>query len=360
MKKYVKLTLCGLAAMAIVTGCSKKEEAAETTAAAETATVSDAEGVKITDFGKVLKLGEYKGIEVEKIDTTVTDEAIDLRIQSILKANPEYIPVTDRTAQEGDVVNIDFVGMKDGEAFEGGTSEGYRLELGSGSFIDGFEDGLIGAAVGEERSLNLTFPENYAAEDLAGQDVVFEVTVNAIEEVKDAVLDDAFVARVSEFATVDEFREDLAAAMKEENEKLAEQRIESDAYFTALNNSEYELNEDAIDQYYNDQMEYHNMMAQMYGFSLGDYASMLFGQAEADFADYVREQSENAVKEQLLIDAIAEAEHLTVEEADIEEAAKRLNLDVETLTSSYGEEQTEEYAMFFKVVRLIRDNAIVK
>lgn len=356
MKKYVKLTLCGLATMAVVTGCSKKEETAETTAAAAEAETR----AEITDFGKIVKLGDYKGVEVTRIDTTVTDEAVDLRIDSILKANPEYITVTDRAAQDGDVVDIDFVGLKDGEAFEGGTSEGYKLELGSGSFIDGFEDGLIGAEIGQELSLNLTFPENYGAADLAGQDVVFEVTVNGIEEVKEAVLDEAFVERISDFSTVEDFRADILSSMQEEQEKLAEQHIESDAYFAALNNSEYELNQDAVDQYYADQMEYHNAIAQMYGFSLADYASMLYGKDEAGFEAYVQESAENAVKEQLLIDAIAEAEQLAIEDADIEAVAERLNLDVETLKSSYGEEQTNEYAMFFKVVDLIKDNAVVK
>ena len=358
MKKYVKLTLCGLAAMAVVAGCSKKEETAETDPAAETSAAETK--AEITDYGKLVKLGEYKGVEVTKIDTTVTDEAVDLRIESILNANPEYIPVTDRAAQDGDMVDIDFVGLKDGEAFEGGTSEGYKLELGSNSFIDGFEDGLIGAEVGQELSLNLTFPEDYAAADLAGQDVVFEVTVNGIEEVKEAVLDEAFVQRMSDFNTVEEFRADILAGMQEEQEKLAEQHIESDAYFAALNNSEYELNPDAVAQYYDEQMEYHNAIAEMYGFSLSDYASTLYGQDEAGFEEYVQKSAENAVKEQLLIDAIAQAEKMVVEDADIEAVAERLNLDVETLKSSYGEEQTNEYAMFFKVVDFIKDNAVVK
>ncbi|MGN0158529.1 MAG: trigger factor [Brotaphodocola sp.] len=359
MKKYVKLTLCGLAAMAVITGCSKKEETAETTtAAAETEAAETA--AEITDFGKIVKLGDYKGVEVTKMDTTVTDDAVELRIDSILKANPEYIPVTDRPAQNGDVVDIDFVGMKDGEAFEGGTSEGYKLELGSGSFIDGFEDGLIGAEVGQELSLNLTFPENYGAAELAGQDVVFDVTVNGIDEVKDAVLDEAFVKRISDFDTVEEFRADILSTMQEEQEELAQKHIESDAYYAALNNSEYELNQYAVDQYYTNQMDYHNAIAQMYGFSLADYASAVYGKDEADFETYVREQAEDAVKEQLLIDAIVEAEQLVVEDADIEAVAEKMNLDVDTLKSSYGEDQTNEYALFFKVVDLIRDNAVVK
>ena len=175
MKKHVRLTLCCAAAVMLAAGCGKKSDTAETTTAAET---TEAE---ITDKGEVTKLGQYKGIEVTKEDTTVTDAELDQRIASILQANPEITEITDRPAQEGDTVNIDYVGMKDGVAFDGGTAEGYDLELGSGAFIDGFEDGLIGANVGEERSLNLTFPEDYGNADLAGQAVVFYVTVNKIE-----------------------------------------------------------------------------------------------------------------------------------------------------------------------------------
>ena len=174
MKKNVRLILCCAAAVLLAAGCGKKSDTTETTTAAET---TEAE---ITDKGEVTKLGEYKGMEVTKEDTTVTDEEVEERIQNILAANPEIIEITDRPAQEGDTVNIDFVGMKDGEAFQGGTEEGVDLVLGSGSFIYGFEDGLIGAYTGEERSLNLTFPEDYNPADLAEQDVVFDVTVNKI------------------------------------------------------------------------------------------------------------------------------------------------------------------------------------
>ena len=176
MKKHVRLTLCCAAAVMLAAGCGKKSDTAE-----ETTTAASETQAEITDKGEVTKLGEYKGMEVTKEDTTVTDDEVVTRIQNILAANPEIIEITDRPAQEGDTVNIDYVGMKDGVAFDGGTAEGYDLELGSGVFIDGFEDGLIGANTGEERSLNLTFPENYGNADLAGQAVVFDVTVNKIE-----------------------------------------------------------------------------------------------------------------------------------------------------------------------------------
>lgn len=354
MKKYVKLTLCGLTALTVLTGCSKKEEAAETTAQVETR-------AEITDFGKLVKLGEYKGVEVTKLDTKVTDENVDDAIESILKANPEYIAITDRAAQNGDIVNIDFVGKKDGEAFDGGSSEGYKLELGSGSFIDGFESGLIGAEVGQMLALNLTFPENYHSADLAGQDVVFEVTVNGIEEKKDAVFDDAFVQRVSEFANVDEYRADLLSKLQEEKEQVAEQQIENDAYFAALNNSEYELNQEAVDQYYDEQMEYHEAIFEMYGFgSLEDYISTVYGMEKSDFETYITESAENAVKEKLMMKGIQEAENMIVEDADIDAVAEKLGLTADTLKESYGEEKAKEYALFFKILDLIKTNAVVK
>lgn len=358
MRKYVKLTLFGLAAMALVAGCSKKEETpAETTVAAAEATESEAE---IVDKGKVTKLGTYKGIEVTKMSTEVSDEELETRIQNILAANPEHIEVTNRAAQNGDIVNIDYVGMKDGVAFEGGTAEGYNLELGSGSFIDGFEEGLIGAKTGDEVSLNLTFPEEYHSEELAGQEVVFDVTVNSIEEVKEAVLDEAFVQRMSDFTTVDEFRADTLADMETEKEEQAERQIEADAFMAAIDNSEYELNQAAVDQQYENQINYFtNMVQMMYGVTLEDYVAV-YGMTLDQFESEIRTAAESAVKEQLLVAAIAAAEGLKVEDADREALAAQYGMDVQTLMDSNGEESVDEGAMVLKVVGFIKDNAVVK
>lgn len=354
MKKYVKLTLCGLAAAMLVAGCGKKTEETETTTAAVTETT---EGV--ADKGVISKLGTYKGVEVTKMSTEVTDEELEVRIQSILDANPEYIAITDRPAQNGDVVDIDYVGMKDGEAFEGGTAQGYKLELGSKSFIDGFEDGLVGATTGQELSLNLTFPEGYGNADLAGQAVVFDVTVNGIEEVKDAVLDNNFVQRMSDFNTVDEWKADTLADMEAEKEAQAEQKIENDALTAAIGNSEFELNEAVVEEQYNNQLSYYTSMTQMYGMSLADYVSM-YGMTEEQFNEELRRSSELAIQQQLLVAAIAEKEGLQVEDADRESLAAMYNMTVEDLKTSYGEEAVEESAMMYKVVGFIKDNAVVK
>lgn len=357
MRKYLKLTLCGLAAFMLITGCSKKE--AQDTAAAETESKStESTGETELDLGKLTKLGQYKGVEVERLSTEVTDEELETRIESVLAANPEYIEV-DRAAQDGDTVDIDFVGMKDGEAFEGGTSEGYQLVLGSGSFIDGFEDGLVGARKGDELSLNLTFPEDYFSDDLAGQDVVFDVTVNSVEEQKDAVMDDAFVQRVSEFTTVDEFKADLLSTMQEEKEEQADSQLEMDAILAALESCEFEMNQDTIEDQYQYQLDYYNSIVQMYGMTLADYVSS-FGMTEEEFKNTVRENTELAMKQQLLVGAVAEAESFTVEDADREKVAEQYGMELQSLIDSSGQEYVDQSAMVFKVVDFIVDNAVVK
>lgn len=362
MRKYLKVTLCGLAALMLITGCSKKEEtAAETTAAATAAEEGDAaEGTTAApvDPGKLTKLGQYKGVEVERMSVDVTDEELDARIQTILASNPEYVEM-DRAAKEGDTVDIDFVGMKDGEAFEGGTAEGYRLELGSHSFIDGFEEGIVGAKKGDELSLNLTFPENYQNTELAGQAVVFDVTVNAVEERKEAVLDDAFVKRMSDFATVDEFKADILATMQEEKETQADDQFETDAVYAAIQNCEFDVNQDAVDEQFNNQINYYNAIVQMYGMTLEDYVSV-YGMTEEQFKEDVLKSCELAVKQQLLVDAVAEAENFQIEDADRENLAEQYGMDVQSMIDNYGEDAVDETAMVVKVVDFIKDNAVVK
>lgn len=351
MKKYVKPALCVMAALMMVTGCSKK---AEETTAAETETTAQAE----IENGRVISLGNYKGVELTKASVEVTDEELEERIQSILDANPEYVEITGRAAKEGDVVNIDFVGMKDGEAFEGGTLEGYDLELGSHTFIDGFEDGLIGAETGAELSLNLTFPEDYLNEELAGQDVVFDVTVNRIQEVKDAVLDDNFVQRMSDFTTVDEFKADTLEDMKEEKEKQAEQKLQDDALQAVLDATEFEVNQEAADAWYENQLSYYTSMIEMYGMTLESYVTM-YGMTEDQFKEELRTMAETSVKQQLLFDAIAEAENFEISDEDRQYVADQIGMNLDVMKESYGDD-LDETAMVYKVVRFITDNAVIK
>ncbi|MEG1575595.1 MAG: trigger factor, partial [Clostridium sp.] len=200
MRKILTVGICTMTAVMLLTGCSGKSKT-------ETATASDAQTETTqaeTTAGETepyvaegsIKLGDYKKIPVNVMKVEVTDEEVDAQIQRILDSNPSYMDV-DRAAKDGDTVNIDYKGLLDGKAFDGGTAEGSDLVLGSNSFIDGFESGLVGTKKGDKKDLKLTFPAEYQNTDLAGKEVVFQVTVNAVKEKTMPVLNDEFVLKVS-------------------------------------------------------------------------------------------------------------------------------------------------------------------
>ncbi len=293
------------------------------------------------------------------MSTDVSDEELEERIQSILDANPEYVAVTDRAAKDGDILDIDYEGKKDGVAFDGGTAQGYKLELGSDTFIDGFEDGLIGAKAGEKRSLNLTFPEQYDSQELAGQAVVFDVTVNGIEEKRDAVLDLNFVQRMTDFNSVDEFRADTLADLELEKMEMAEQQLGNDVFIAATDNSQFRLNEKLVEEQYENQISYLTAMAQIYGMTIEDYAAMS-DMTKEEMEKEIRNSVETSMKVQLLVKAIAEKENLQVEDADREEVARMNFTTVEELQEMYGETAVNNAAMSNKVEAFLKDNASIK
>ncbi len=362
MRKLVKPLLCGMAVMVLATGCSKKQGDGETSLAesqTETSAESSSEAETEADLGELTVLGEYKGLEITRMSTEVSDEELEERIQSILDANPEYVAVTDRAAKDGDILDIDYEGKKDGVAFDGGTAQGYKLELGSDTFIDGFEDGLIGAKAGEKRSLNLTFPEQYGSQELAGQAVVFDVTVNGIEEKRDAVLDINFVQRMTDFNTVDEFRADTLADLEMEKQELAERQLGNDVFLAAVENSQFRLNEDLVQEQYESQISYLTAMAQMYGMTIEDYASMS-DMTKEEMEKEIRNNVEISMKVQLLVQAIGEKENLQVEEADREEVARMNFTTVQELQEMYGETAVDNAAMSNKVEAFLKDNANIR
>ena len=232
MRRYVKFLVCGAAAaLVLASGCGQKQEEETTAAQEETSGREELTGH--------VELGQYKGIEIEAADRTVTDEEVQDAVQSRLEANPDLVEV-DRPAENGDTVNIDFVGLLDGVAFDGGTGENYDLELGSGSFIDGFEDGLVGAVKGQELSLELTFPDPYQNNpDLAGKDVVFDVTVNRVEEARTPELNDAFVQRISDFDTVDAWEADLRSQLEDTKAQQADTQEENELFDAVVANATF-------------------------------------------------------------------------------------------------------------------------
>ncbi len=346
MKNYVRLAAVTAAVMLALTACGGNS--------AQTETEAQTAAEEYPEMGTVTKLGNYTGVKLTAGSTVVTDEEVEETIQGILDANPEYVEV-DRAAKEGDRVNIDFVGLMDGEEFEGGSSENYYLELGSGSFIDGFEDGLIGAKAGEERSLELTFPEDYYA-DLAGKEVVFNVTVNSVEQIIPAVLDDEFVQKMSEFDTVDEFRQDIVDVLTEYKEELAETQLQRDALQAVTDTSEFDLNPDYLEQNLQYNTEYIEYMASMYGMTLEEFVNYGYGMTMEEFDDYCRDMINDQMKQSLVVDAIAEKENLQLTEEDLQYTADKLYEDLDSLKES-DPEYLEANAIAFKVADFIIEKA---
>ena len=364
MRKITRYGICGMAALMLLTGCTKSETDVTTEASSEAATETStetnteasaaAEQIPVADFGTIV-LGEYKGLEVEGVSEEVLQERIDQELNQILLDNPDYVEVTDRAAQLGDVVNIDYVGLKDGEAFEGGTAQGADLELGSNSFIEGFEEGLVGSNKGDELSLNLTFPKEYHSEELAGQDVVFEVTVNSIEEKKDAEFNDEFVLRVSDYASADEF----LAALTSYKESEAGNEDQAKVLQLAIDNAEITCNPDAVEQEYNAYYQSYENEAAGYGVSMDVFVAF-YGTDVEGLKQQLRVQAEQYVKQQLLIHAVAEAEGFVVDDTDRQKVAEMNNAELSALIEAYGQEAVDEVSLTSKVIQFLSENAVIK
>ncbi len=370
MKKSVKVLMCSLAAVMMVSGCSKKTDstadttagettaatqAAETTSAAQSQT-GDGSDVPV-DWGKVEKLGNYKGVVYTPLSTEITDEEVEYQIQSLLAANPEFREV-DRPAEEGDIVNIDYVGKKDGVAFDGGTGSGYDLTLGSGQFIDGFEDGLIGTSAGDKVNLDLTFPEQYHSEELAGQAVVFEVTVNSVKESVEAQLNDEFIAANTDSATVDEYRKSVREELEEMARIDAENQKMSDVFTKVVEDSQVTVPEESVQIAYEQQRSYYEQQVQMFGMDLETWLGY-YGTDMETFESDLREQAEEVCKSNAVIMAIAQAENITVEDEDREQLAADYGYpDVETMIGDAGEDAVNERILGEKVIQFIADNAV--
>ena len=369
MRKILKVCMCGLAAATLISGCGKK--AAEGTTAAETtATESSAEessapetmaSVDLTGMDNgTITLGNYKGIEVTKTPVEVTDEEVDQAVQSALQAKATYVEV-DRAVEDGDKVNIDYVGTKDGVAFDGGTAQGQDLTIGSNQFIDGFEDGLIGAKKGDKVTLNLTFPENYQNTDLAGKPVVFEVTVNTISEQQIPELNDAFVQENSDFKTVDEYKEDKKQSLLSDKNADAEQQVKSDIYTAILNGSTVKPNQDAIDANYNNVLASYTNQAAAYGMDLASFATAFTGMAEEDFKTALKSQAEAIVEQRLIVTAIGEKENITVSDDDRKDTAAQMGYEsVEAMIETAGQFDVDDYIMNNKVMDFLTENAVIK
>ncbi|WP_311487488.1 trigger factor [uncultured Helcococcus sp.] len=286
-----------------------------------------------------IELADYSKIEVEELDDTVDEELVDARIQEEVQKNKVLKPV-ERPVEEGDIVNIDFEGFKDGVAFEGGKAEGHDLKIGSKSFIPGFEEGLVGKEKGQEVDLELTFPEEYQAEDLAGQEVVFKVKINEITEEILPEVDDDFVMDVSEFDTLDEYKASIRKELEEQVKKNNEIVVENRVLEEALARTPFDLPEAMIDLQLEDEMhEYEHQLSHM-GLDLNTYLSIT-GQDLDDIREQLKERAEDKVRVQVLLDKL-------VEENDYEVSSEEIEAEYDDALEQYGRKDDEEFKKMMK------------
>jgi trigger factor len=271
-----------------------------------------------------VKLGEYKGLDVPLADTEVTEEEINQELERLQQRHAELVVVDEGPAQMGDVTVIDFEGFENGVPFEGGKGERYSLELGSGSFIPGFEEQVVGLNIAEEKDINVTFPEDYHVENLAGKPVVFKVKLHEIKRKNLPALDDEFAKDISEFDTLDEYKQDLASKLKERKAKEAQSAREAALVDLAAANAEVDIPEVMIDTEVDNMLKEFENRIRMQGLTLDVYYQFS-GQDEAALRAQLRPDASKRVRNNLVLEAIAKAENLEVTEQDIEEELNNLS-----------------------------------
>ncbi|MCT4596874.1 MAG: trigger factor [Vallitalea sp.] len=289
-------------------------------------------------------LGEYKELEVSKVELEVTEEDINADIEKVREQNSRLINVTDRAVQDDDQVVIDFEGFVDGEAFEGGKGENYSLTIGSHSFIDTFEEQLVGKNIGEEVEVNVTFPEEYQQEDLQGKPALFKVKINEIKYKELPEVDDEFVKDVSEFDTLDEYKEDIKAKLLEQKEKTAKGQKQEEVLEKAIENASMEIAEPMIELQAENMTHEFAQRMQYQGLSLEQYFAFT-GQNMATLKDNMKTEAEKRIKSRLVLEAIAKSEDIQVSDedlkAELEKMASMYNMEYDKLADTMGNEEKE-------------------
>ena len=310
-------------------------------------------------------LGEYKGVAVEKNVEKVTDEAVDARIQNDVERASTTQDVTDRAVENGDIVNLDYAGSVDGVAFEGGTAQGQFLTIGSGMFIPGFEEQMVGMNIGEERDLSVKFPEQYHADNLAGKDAVFHVKVNGIQTKVRPELDDDFAADVSEFDTFEAYKANIVADLEKNAADRAEANLEDALVQKVVDAADCDIPDAMIQDEITTMLREMEMRMMYQGIRFEDYLKYT-GQTLDQVRENYKPEAANRVKTQLVLEAVAKAENIVPTDEDVDEAiadqAKRVNRDVEEFKASLSEQQKEylkETAGIKKVIDFLKANAVI-
>lgn len=347
MVKKKILVMLALGAAVALYGCTGTDEKTSDNATTQDGTTTDSESsttdeaeatTEAPDFEKeysyadYIELGNYKGIEYEEQDTTVTDEDVEDNIQSTLEAATEVKEdKTKKTVEDGSIANIDYTGKVDGKEFDGGSAEGYDLEIGSGSFIDGFEDQLIGMKVGEEKTIKVTFPEDYQSEDLAGKDAEFDVKVNYIGKEVVPELTDEYAKENLEADSVEDYKKTVRKELEESKEANAEATIQNTVWSKVVDNAKEKKDfpEDMI-SYQRDQLEtQYSSYAEMYGMEVDDFMQTMTGMSLDDCA-------KDSVKRTMVASLLIQKEKIELSDKEYKEK-------LEDLASEYQYDSAEEF-----------------
>jgi trigger factor len=285
-----------------------------------------------------VKLGEYKGLEVPAAEAEITEEEISAELERLQQRHAELVVVDEGPAQQGDMTVIDFEGFLDGEPFEGGKGENYSLELGSGSFIPGFEEQVVGMNIAEEKDINVSFPDTYHAENLAGKPVVFKVKLHEIKRKNLPELDDEFAKDVSEFDTLEEYKQDLAAKMKERKVIDADAAREAAIVDQAADAAELEVPDVMVDTEIEQMMKDFESRLRTQGMNL-DLYYQFSGQNEEALKEQMKVDASKRVRNNLVLEAVAKAENLEISDSDVEE-------ELENLSKMYSRPAEELKSLF--------------
>ena len=317
------------------------------------------------DVWPEVHLGEYKGLKVKPLSTRVTKKDVEAEIKHMLESKVENV-IKDGPAENGDTVVIDFEGFVDGEAFEGGKGENYPLTIGSGSFIPGFEEQLVGAEAEKEVEVKVTFPEEYHAEELKGKDAVFKCTIHEIKEKQIPEIDDEFAAEVSEFDTLDEYKADVKAKIKEQKENEGKQKKEDQAVEKAVANATMEIPEAMIDEQVRQMVNEFAQNMQYQGISFEQYCQIT-GMTLEKIQEETRPQAVKRIETRLVLEAIAKAENIEVTEERLDEEIKKMaesyNMEADKLKELMGEEEKKQMLEDIAVqdaVTFLVENAVEK
>lgn len=384
MKKKTYLVVLALCTALAITACgtsadnkgetkstAETQDTADKTDSAESGSDSDknskdtASGdtrlVSVDDVSKYITIGQYKGLTLDNSVEAVTDDMVDGRVQEELQNKAEE--VTEGTVQNGDIVTINYVGTKDGVAFDGGTANNYELTIGSGTFIDGFEDGIIGMKKGQTKDLDLTFPKEYSSEELAGQEVVFKVTLQSFKRAPE--LTDDWAAKNTDCKTAEDYKKEIRKTLEEEAKTSAQNTLRETAWNTVLSASEVkEYPQDDLDTAKTEFKTLYENYAKQGDMTLEDFVKAQ-GISMDDFEEQSSQYAEYKVKQNLIVQGIMDAENMTLEDEKSlgiqNELIKSYNVkDIAALVDKYGQAAVDESIGLLRVEDFIIDNATVE